>query len=611
MAKKTAVVEIKADTGNVKKEFAELENSTKSLKAQVKEATVEAQKLLQQFGDKSPEALAAQKNLAKLKEDLADFNQRIEALNPEAKFRALGTAIQGVAGGFTAAQGAAALLGSESEDLQKTLVKLQGALAISQGLNDIRGLGDAFGNLKIVAKDALDSIKNAFLSNPIFTIGLTIATALVATFATLALRESEAEKNLREYNETQDRVLKKAQEILTVKEKGYEREIALAKAAGEETFALEQKKLETTIRRVELEIQALRRKAEAETNFAKERQKEVDQASSLFKQARELELKETVDSTKEKNKRIKELDDELFGLTTQLLANQKSEEKKNNDEKLKNYQDYLSKKEKADQDYLERLRRLEADRLDEAKREAEYQKEIDAKAKQNEEKLAQEQEFQLRVIGLTLEAQEELDRAIKAQQDKANQQRKDNISAIQGFALETTSQNLDTAEGFMEASMNRQLNAAKGNEAKQEQIRKEFFEKQKKVQIAQGLISTFEGGIQAFKSTAASPITVLFPAAPYIAAASAVAFGLSNVAKIRSMEYQGSGGGGGSQGSAPSFGGGLPEFANQPNVPQTQGLNQQQADTSGQNLVRVYVSQGDIQQANNNNSSTIEKATIQ
>lgn len=47
---------------------------------------------------------------------------------------------QGVAAGFSVVQGATALFGAESEDLQKTLIKLNAVMAISQGLQQIQDL---------------------------------------------------------------------------------------------------------------------------------------------------------------------------------------------------------------------------------------------------------------------------------------------------------------------------------------------------------------------------------------------------------------------------------------------------------------------------------------
>ena len=71
----------------------------------------------------------------------------------------LGGAIQGVAGGFAVAQGAMALMGTESEKFEETMIKLNAAMAISQG---IAGLGEskkAFKAMGLSAKTALKGIK--------------------------------------------------------------------------------------------------------------------------------------------------------------------------------------------------------------------------------------------------------------------------------------------------------------------------------------------------------------------------------------------------------------------------------------------------------------------
>ncbi len=122
----------------------------KSLKTQIREAKEEAQKLSQQFGDNSKQALSAQKNVAKLTEELSDFNQRVKALNPEAKFNAVTNSLQGVLGGIQGVTGALQIFGGESEEVTKIAQKLQGAINLAQGINSIVGLKDAFSNLRVV-----------------------------------------------------------------------------------------------------------------------------------------------------------------------------------------------------------------------------------------------------------------------------------------------------------------------------------------------------------------------------------------------------------------------------------------------------------------------------
>lgn len=53
----------------------------------------------------------------------------------------------GVASGFAAAQGAMGLFGSESEDLNKALLKVQSAIALASGLQGLEGLGKNVKNL--------------------------------------------------------------------------------------------------------------------------------------------------------------------------------------------------------------------------------------------------------------------------------------------------------------------------------------------------------------------------------------------------------------------------------------------------------------------------------
>jgi hypothetical protein len=126
---------------------------TQSLKARIKEAQQEAQVLAEKFGATSKQAIQAAKNAANLKEELSDIKQTIDALHPEAKFNAVIGVAQGIAGGFAAAQGAMALFGVEGENVQKAMLKVQAALAISQGLNEINGLKDSFQNLGIVVRN--------------------------------------------------------------------------------------------------------------------------------------------------------------------------------------------------------------------------------------------------------------------------------------------------------------------------------------------------------------------------------------------------------------------------------------------------------------------------
>jgi hypothetical protein len=72
-------------------------------------------------------------------DDIADIKQSVKlAASDTQGFDRLINAAQGLTGAFSVAQGAAALLGSEDEDLQKTFVKLQAAMTILNGLQAIQ-----------------------------------------------------------------------------------------------------------------------------------------------------------------------------------------------------------------------------------------------------------------------------------------------------------------------------------------------------------------------------------------------------------------------------------------------------------------------------------------
>ncbi len=126
-----------------------------------------------------------------------------------------------------------------------------------------------------------------------------------------------------------------------------------------------------------------------------------------------------------------------------------------------------------------------------------------------------------------------------------------------------------------------------------EKSQKKAFERNKKLQIAQALIQTYQGVNAIFASAAANPKTVLFPAQPFIAASIALASGLANVNNIRKQKFQS---------SSPSTG----LEANLPSIPTGGGGEAPvigPANTStltGQEPQRVFVTETDITNTQNN-----------
>jgi len=141
MAQNKVVLDVEANTGSLRKEYREAYNELVRLQ---NSATATADEIAR-----------AAKKAADLKDRMADAASTVEAFNPDQKFKAFGQALSGVAGAFAAAQGAMALFGVESENVQKQLLKVQGALALSEGLNTILDSVEGFKNLGRVIRDVV------------------------------------------------------------------------------------------------------------------------------------------------------------------------------------------------------------------------------------------------------------------------------------------------------------------------------------------------------------------------------------------------------------------------------------------------------------------------
>jgi hypothetical protein len=158
MAEEIIGVKVKVDAGDVGK-------SVGSLKQQLREAQNEVTALSDKFGATSKEAIEAAKRAAQLKDAIGDAKALTDAYNPDAKFKAFGAALQGVVGGFSAVQGAIGLFGVESKEVEQTLLKVQSAMALSQGLDSILEAKDSFANLGTQIKNSTAFVKLNELAN--------------------------------------------------------------------------------------------------------------------------------------------------------------------------------------------------------------------------------------------------------------------------------------------------------------------------------------------------------------------------------------------------------------------------------------------------------------
>jgi hypothetical protein len=186
----------------------EIQDNSKTLKQQYKEAVVELQKVAAAYGETSTQAVEAAKKAAGLKDQIEDTNDLLQSYKGEGAFIAMGKAMSSVASGFSAVEGGLGLLGVESEKLQETMLRVQSAMALAQGLEGLEDAGRAFKNLGTVAMNALKGIRTGIAATGI---GL-----LVIALGTIVAYWDDIKEAVSGVSDEQEALNKKAEENVTI-----------------------------------------------------------------------------------------------------------------------------------------------------------------------------------------------------------------------------------------------------------------------------------------------------------------------------------------------------------------------------------------------------------
>ena len=185
------------------------------------------------------------------------------------------------------------------------------------------------------------------------------------------------------------------------------------------------------------------------------------------------------------------------------------------------------------------------------------------------------------------------DAVVLIDKDKAEKE-KQIAKDLENFKLDTTTKTLGLISGVAELFGKKNEKAAK-----------RAFNVQKAASIALATIETFKGARAIFASTAANPISIANPSAPFIAAGVAVASGLLEVANIASQKFEGGGSTDSGGTSAPDLGGGgAPNF----NVVGDSGVNQ--LATLQQQPTQAYVVSGEVTTAQALDRNRVQNATL-
>ena len=259
-----------------------LDADVKPLKKQLREATQELQVARQKFGEFSDEAVQAAQKVATIRDSIEDANEAAQLFDPGKRFQALTTAASTAAGGIAAVQGAMALFGNESEDVEKALLKVQSAMALSQGLSQLKDIGKVGEQLKLSFKGltaGANGFKKALISTGIGA--LVVAVGLLVTYwediMALVGGVSKEQKKLNE--ETQNNLVAEQEKLEAID--GQTNQLKLQGKTEKEILDLKIAQTDEAIQAAEINLQNAEATKKAQVE-ASQRNKQILQGLIAF-----------------------------------------------------------------------------------------------------------------------------------------------------------------------------------------------------------------------------------------------------------------------------------------------------------------------------------------
>jgi hypothetical protein len=603
--------------GQVNIDGGNAEKSVGSIKQQLREAQKELVAMADKFGATSKEAVKTAQKVGELKDKIGDAKLLSDAFNPDAKFKAFSNALQGVVGGFAALQGAQALFGNQSEDLQKTLAKVQGAMALSQGLNSVLEAKDAFKSLGAVIKtnvtSAFSSLKSAIISTGIGAlvvgIGLLIANfedvkkvvlnlipglATVGDFIGNLVNKitdfigvtSEAERAQKKFIETTEKQIKSTERFLDTQGDKFD-EFTKRKIQANLDYnkkAVEISKDETLNEKQKQQLlKDYRDKADREINKASDdRQAKIDEANKKEAEKNEKHKQELLDKEKKHNEDIananKSLQEKLKTLREEnYLSTIKDEDER---AKAKLILDYENKIKEINSSIADETLKQQA--LAELDINFTNQKQAIVDERALKDKEAKDKATQTEIDTLNAELDSQLafeDMLWQADDERTANEKKNAEDRIKQAELEAQAKtqyykDIGNALGVLSDLIGKDTAAGKA------------------LAVAQATINTWLGATEVLKAKSILPEPVA-TISKIVNVAAIVASGIKSVKEILKTKVPGGsgGGGGGSISSAASA------TAIQAPIQaqlQTTTLNQSQIQQMGNAAVRSFVVESDV-----------------
>ena len=168
-----------------------------SLRSRIRELREEMALYREQFGDQTDKYREMSAELGRLQDIQGDIQAQGSILsNDQAQFQGIITGLNGVVGGFTAAQGAVALFAGENENLQKIMLKVQSLMSITMGLQQVSATLNKDSAFRLATVNSLREWWNKLLAigrgEQIASTAATVADTTATTASTAATTANAA-----------------------------------------------------------------------------------------------------------------------------------------------------------------------------------------------------------------------------------------------------------------------------------------------------------------------------------------------------------------------------------------------------------------------------------
>jgi len=545
----------------------------------------------------------------------------------------LGGALTGATSGFAAVQGVMGLVGGESEQLEKALLKVQSALAIQQGVQGIREAIPSFKQFGSVAVKAFKGMTAASKAFALTGIGVVITAVAALSYALNKLEEQEQKAEEAREQRHKNEIYRLEKELakrrnqqqelsnqLDAEQEAREQNVRLLQAQGKDIAEAELQAAIGFIENVEAKGKAA---AEQYRILEKEYKKltfaeQIGEKGEINKKEREALMTQMLELKKIQEKAF----DNIEILEAKQETNRRNKRKENNKAARDAAKLQAEKLAEIERQRLQNIQDLENSFLDELEAIAEQNFQNTLTEQEQEELAVQDKYFRLETLAAdNAEALKEIEIAKANELNDINlkygQEAQDQQDALDAKAIENAKAVADTKKAIRDAefaNIEAGINLAKSLFGDNKKLQAAALIAENAVGIAKTIINT-----QAANAAAVAQGTALaIPSAgASVAAASAavlqnnISAGISIAASIaataQGLSSLGTGGNTGG-GDLPAGGGGggaqTPNFnvVGDSNVNQLAELQQQPA--------QAYVVSGEVTTAQALDRNRVQNATL-